>query len=116
MKIRGIHGHHGEYINDHWRVFSSKREITLDEARDLLRCSPYVDENLIKWRDTYLFMNKGWYIIGVLTNEFDEKFIRVLYLADGSYYIYEGKYEEVLEILNQWREVKLSAIEELVVW
>lgn len=110
MKIRGLDGHHGGYIHDHGNVFSPKGEITLDEARDELRHSPYVDEELIRWNSDYLFMNKGWYILDA-----DHGEVRVIYLADGGYYIYTAWVEDVLEILNTWRQVPLNNIEELKV-
>lgn len=110
MKIRGLDGHHGSYICDHEWVFSLREGITLDEACDELRHSPYVDENLIRWNSDYLFMNKGWYIL-----DEDQGEVRALYLHDGRYSIYTGWADDVLKILNQWRQIPLGSIEELKV-
>lgn len=81
---------HGTYIHD-FPAFHFVRAVTHDEARSLLRRSPFVTREHYDPGKAYMFLNKGFLVV-----EHEGDTLRALYLADGNYYVYEGNADAVL--------------------
>mgnify|MGYP000001594777 CR=1 FL=1 len=105
--------HHGEYIHDYEKSCNLKllAMLSQESAEDVLRESPFVDPKNIRWGSEYLFMNKGWYIVA---HNAKEDTCDILYLADGSYYLWQASpASRLLQELNRYRRKPVTSIEQM---